>query len=65
MVKNSLANAGDAGSILGSGKSSREGNGNPLQCSCPGNPMDRGAWRARGSNRVEHDLATEQQQQTP
>ena len=65
VVKNSLANAGDAGSILGSGKSSREGNGNPLQCSCPGNPMDRGAWRARGSNRVEHDLATEQQQQTP
>ena len=62
VVKNSPANAGDAGSILGSGKSPREGNGNPLQCSCPVNPMDRGAWRAWGSNSVGHDLATEQQQ---
>ena len=33
-------------SIPGSGKSSGEGNGNPLQCSCLENPMDRGAWWA-------------------
>ena len=46
MVKNPPANAGDAGSIPGSGRSPEEGNGNPLQCSCLGNPMDRGAWRA-------------------
>ena len=36
----------DAGSIPGSGKSPGEGNGNPLQYSCLGNPMDREAWRA-------------------
>ena len=50
MVKNPPANAGDAGnvgSILGSGKFlPGEGNGNPLQYSCLENPMDRGAWRA-------------------
>ena len=47
-VKNLPANAGDTGSILGSGISPREGNGNPLQYSCLGNPMDRrGAWQAR------------------
>ena len=44
--KNPPANAGDAGSIRGSGRSPGEGNGNPLQCSCLGNPMDRGAYRA-------------------
>ena len=42
MVKDSSANAGDVGSIPGSGRSSREGNGNPLQCSYLENPMDRG-----------------------
>jgi len=36
----------DAGSIPGSGRSPGEGNGNPLQYSCLGNPMDRGAWWA-------------------
>ena len=40
------ANAGDAGSIPEQGRSPGEGNGNPLQCSCLGNPMDRGVWRA-------------------
>ena len=48
-VKNLPANAGEAedlGSILWSGKSPGGGNGNPLQYSCLGNPMDRGAWRA-------------------
>ena len=47
MVKNSSANAGDVGdpgSIAGLGRSSGEGNGNPLQYSCLENPMDRGAW---------------------
>ena len=37
-------NAGDPGSISGSGRSG-EGNGNPLQYSCLENSMDRGAWR--------------------
>ena len=46
MVKNPPANAGDTGSIPGSGRSPGEGNGNPLQNSCLENPMDRGAWRA-------------------
>ena len=46
MVKNLPANAGDAGSIPESGRSPGEGNGNPLQYSCLGNLMDRGAWRA-------------------
>jgi len=49
VVKNPLASAGDTkdmGSIPGSGKSLGIGNGNPLQYSCLGNPMDRGAWQA-------------------
>ena len=48
-VKNPFANAGDArdtGSILGSGRSARVGNGDPLQWACLENPMDRGAQRA-------------------
>ena len=48
-VKNPPANAGDVrdtGLIPGSGRSSGEGNGYPLQYSCLGNPMDRGAWQA-------------------
>ena len=49
MVKNLPANAGDTrdlGSIPGLGRSPGVGNGKPLQYSCLGNPMDRGAWRA-------------------
>ena len=46
MVKNLIANAGDVGSTPQSGRSLAEGNGNPLQYPCLGNPMDRGAWRA-------------------
>ena len=42
MVKNPPANAGDTGSIPGSGRSPGEGNGNPLQYSCLENSMDRG-----------------------
>ena len=44
--KETACNAGDLGSIPGSGRSPRQGNGNPLQNSCLGNPMDRGAWWA-------------------
>ena len=60
MVKNVLANAGDArdlGSIPGSGRSPTEGNGNLLQYSCLGNSMDRGVWQAtvHGNVRVVHD----------
>ena len=46
MVKHLVYNAGDLGSIPGSGRSSGEGNGNPLQYSCLENPMDGGAWWA-------------------
>ena len=45
MVK-SACTAGDPVSILGSGRSPGEGNGNPLQYSCLENPMDRGAWQS-------------------
>ena len=49
VVKNLPANTGDTrdvGSILGSGRSPGEGNGNPFQYSCLGNPMDGRAWKA-------------------
>ena len=46
MVKNLTANAGNMGLISGSGRFPGEGNGNPLQYFCLGNPMDRGPWRA-------------------
>ena len=44
--KNPPANAGDAGSIPGSGRSTGGGHDNPLWYSSLENPMDRGAWRA-------------------
>ena len=49
VVKNPPANggvAGDAGSVTGLGRPLEEGNGNPLQYSCLGNPMKRGTWQA-------------------
>ena len=46
VVKNLPFNAGDTGSIPGSGRAPGEGNGNPLQYSCLENFMDRGAWWA-------------------
>ena len=46
VVKNSPANAKDAGLTPGLGRSPEEGNGNPLQYSSLGNPRDRGAWWA-------------------
>ena len=47
VVKNpaSAGDAGDMGSISGSGKSPEKGNGNPFQYSCLENPMDRGVWQ--------------------
>ena len=66
MVKNLPANAGDVGLVPGSGRSPREGNGNPLQYSCLENPMDRGAWRviqSLESQRVRYNLESKQQQQ--
>ena len=66
VLKNLPANAEDMGSIPGLGRSPGEGNGNPFQYSCLGNPMDRGAWQAtyspRGCKSLGHDLATKQQQ---
>ena len=61
MVKNPPANAGDVGLIPGSGRSTGEGNGNPLQYSCLENSTDRGAWglQSTGSQRARHDSMTE------
>ena len=56
VVENPPANAGDVGLIHGLGRSPGEGNGNPLQNSCLGNPMDRGAWW--GCKRDGQDLVT-------
>ena len=60
MVKNLPRNARDLGSIPGLGRSPGEGNGNPLQYSCPENSMDRETWRAIVNEvaRVVQDLAT-------
>ena len=66
VVKKPPDNAGDPGSIPELGRSPGEGNGNSLQDSCLGNPMDRGAWWTTyslwGCERVRHDLVTKQQQ---
>ena len=48
-VKNLPGNAGDLGSIPGSGRSPGEGLGSPLQCFCLENPVDRGAWWAKST----------------
>ena len=55
VLKNPPANAGDAGSIPGSERSPGVGSGNPLQYSCLGNSMGRGAWWA-----TVHDVAKNQ-----
>jgi len=58
--KESTCNAGDMGSILQSGRSPGEGNGNSPQYYFLENPMDRGTWQAavHRVSRVGHDLAT-------
>ena len=63
MVKNLPADAGDAGSIPGSGRSHGEGNGNPLQYSCLENPMNRGAWQVTVHG-VAKDLDTNERLKT-
>ena len=63
VVKNLPANAADKGSTPGSGRSLREGNCNPCQYSCLGNPMDRGAQQATVHGVTElfrHDWETKQ-----
>ena len=62
-VKNPPAKAGNTGSILGLGKSPAGGNGNPLQYSCLGNSMERGACEAtvHGVAKESYDLVTKQQ----
>ena len=57
--KESACDAGDAGLISSLGRYPGGGNGNPLQYSCLGNSMDRGAWQATvDSPRVRHNLVT-------
>ena len=53
MGKESFCNAGDPGSIPGSGRSPGGENSNPLQYSCLGDPMDRGAWWSQKSHTTE------------
>ena len=62
--KNLPVKAGDTGLIPGSGRSPGEGNGDPLQYPCLGNPMERGAWWATvlGVAKVRHNLVTKRQQ---
>ena len=55
-MQEAACKARDSGSIPGLGRPSGGGNGNPLQYSCLGNPVDRGAWRA--TLHGVHDLAT-------
>ena len=55
MVKKPSANAGDMGPIPGPARSPGEGDGNPLQYSCLGNPIYREAWRATIYGVVESD----------
>ena len=65
MVKNPPVNVGNECLIPGSGRSSGEGNGNPLQYSCLENPMDRASWLdiVHGSGkRAGHNLVTKEQQ---
>ena len=58
--KESTGNAGDTGSIPGSGRSPGGENGNPFQCSCLENPVDRGAWWATVHGVIKESYTTEQ-----
>ena len=55
--KESACNAGDQGSVPGSGRAPGEGNGTPLQYSCLENPIDKGAWKT-----IVHGIAKSQTQ---
>ena len=59
-MQETTCNTGDAASIPGSERSPGEGNGNPFQYTCLGNPMDRGVWQVavHGVARVGHNLVT-------
>ena len=59
VIKNPPANARDTGLIRESGRSPGEGSGNPLQCSCLGNCMDRGTWRATAHGVAKESNMTE------
>ena len=63
-AKESACSAGNLGLIPELGRSSGEGNGNPLQYSCLENPMDRGVWQAtvHGVRRVRHDIVTKERE---
>ena len=66
-VKNPPENAGDKGSVPGSGRSPGKGNGDPLQYSCPGKSHGQrsgAGYRLWGPKRVERNLATKQQMRT-
>ena len=67
MAEKPPANAEGKALIPGSGRSSGEGNGNPLQYSCLKSLTDRGAWglQSMDSQRIGHDLQTEQKQLSP
>ena len=56
MVKNLPAMQGDLGSIPELGRFPGGGNGNPLQCSCLENPMNRGTWQATVHGVTEPDM---------
>ena len=56
VVRNPPVNARGVRLISGSGRIPGEGNGNPLQYSCLGNPMDRGAWQATVHGVSESDM---------
>ena len=60
-VRQSIRHLGDEfpSCSRGSRRSPGEGNGNPFQYSCLGNPVDRGAWRVHGLPRARHNLVTE------
>ena len=58
--KETSCNAEDPGSIPGTGTSPGDGNGNPLQCSCQGNLMDRGVWWAIVHGIIKESDRTEQ-----